>query len=99
MVSATSCDWAILPNPICPILILLLGAFFPNTEDGTIVGKTAVPTAVAVAYLRKFLRFICFNYLIFMVITYGITFVMRGWLEKTVFFYPTVHSDWYFVNS
>jgi hypothetical protein len=40
------------------MLILLLGAFFPNTEEGTMVGKITVPTAVAVAFFKNILRFI-----------------------------------------
>src|SRR5690606_24793610 len=46
MVSGISCTRAIRPQPICPILILLLGAFLPNTLAGTILGMPAyIPDA------------------------------------------------------
>jgi len=36
----------------------LLGAFFPKTEEGTMVGITIAPAAVAAVFFRKFLLFI-----------------------------------------
>src|SRR5690606_40436616 len=50
-VSGRSCPLAILPKPICPILILLLGASFPNTEAGTMVGKPVIAREAATAPL------------------------------------------------
>jgi hypothetical protein len=37
--------------------MVLLGAFFPKTDDGTMVGITIAPAAAAEAFLRKVLRF------------------------------------------
>ena len=57
---------AMRPHPICAIFILLLGALFPNTVDGTMVGKllSSIVPAVAVAdFFKKLLLlfwdFIC----------------------------------------
>jgi len=42
-------------QPICAILILLLGAFFPKTVEGTIVGApcNSIPPAVSVKEFFK----------------------------------------------
>jgi hypothetical protein len=52
---------AILPNPICATLILLLGALAPNTEEGTIVGTINPPAIAAEELFRKFLLSILFG--------------------------------------
>jgi ABC-type nitrate/sulfonate/bicarbonate transport system permease component len=54
-----SCEVEILPHPIDATLIRLLGAFFPNTLAGTMVGiplKIRDPVANLADVLRKFLR-------------------------------------------
>jgi hypothetical protein len=54
-----SCEVEILPQPIDATLIMLLGAFFPNTLAGTMVGiplKIMDPVASLAELLRKFLR-------------------------------------------
>ena len=48
------------PQPICPIWIRLLGAFFPKTLEGTMLGIAAVAKAVAEVFLIKERRFILF---------------------------------------
>jgi hypothetical protein len=39
------------------MLILLLGALAPKTEEGTIVGITIAPAVVAAAFFRNILLF------------------------------------------
>ena len=54
-----SCTIDIRPVPIAPTLIRLPGAFFPNTDAGTIEGKPiamVVPTTVFTELLRNSLR-------------------------------------------
>ncbi len=46
------------PKPICPIRILLDGAFFPSTWEGIMVGATMAPAAVAALLFRNVLLFI-----------------------------------------
>ena len=58
---------AILPKPICPIFILLLGAFFPKTEEGTIDGKIIDPVTQAELLLRNSRRSIFINFKILLV--------------------------------
>ena len=45
----------IRPTPMAPILILLLGAFLPITEAGTIVGKPVTAMVVAALAFKLFL--------------------------------------------
>jgi hypothetical protein len=40
------------------MFILLLGAFFPKTEEGTMVGTSIAPAEAAIELLKKILRFI-----------------------------------------
>jgi hypothetical protein len=44
------------PQPIWPIWILLLGASFPRTDDGMIVGKPAMPAVIAAEDLMNLRR-------------------------------------------
>jgi hypothetical protein len=53
MVPGRSCPRAILPQPICPICILLLGALLPNTDEGTNVGMVIAPAVVAAAFFKN----------------------------------------------
>jgi hypothetical protein len=41
------------PVPTIPILIWLLGAVFPKTEEGTTVGSTTAPTMARELFFRK----------------------------------------------
>jgi hypothetical protein len=51
------------PQPICPIWMRLLGAFFPKTLEGTMLGIAAVAKAVAEVFLIKERRFILFFFM------------------------------------
>jgi hypothetical protein len=56
----------ILPQPIEATLMRLLGAFFPNTDAGTMVGKfkaMAVATDAFAESVKNFLRLICFSFI------------------------------------
>jgi hypothetical protein len=46
------------PKPICPMRILLEGAFFPNTWEGMMVGTTMAPAVAAALLFRNILLFI-----------------------------------------
>ena len=39
--------------------MVLLGAFLPKTEDGTMVGTMIAPAVAAVAFLKKFFVSCC----------------------------------------
>ena len=62
MILAISCchvpgiSWsrAMRPHPIWPIFILLLGAFFPKTDEGTIVGTAMLSAAVLIALFKNY---------------------------------------------
>jgi hypothetical protein len=54
-----SCEVEIRPVPIAPTFIRLLGAFFPNTLAGTMLGKFAnamVPAVALRLFFKNFLR-------------------------------------------
>src|SRR5450759_3176497 len=58
-VSARSWPIAIRPKPICPTFIFSLGAFFPNTLDGTIVGNPVNATdESSVAFTEESMNFL-----------------------------------------
>src|SRR5215204_6611963 len=52
------------PLPIAPTLICLLGAFLPNIDEGTIVGKPEIGIVAAtvplIAFFTKLRRLECF---------------------------------------
>jgi hypothetical protein len=50
----------ILPQPICAILILLLGADLPKTDEGTMVGMNIAPAAVVIVCCKNLRRFILY---------------------------------------
>src|SRR5688572_905025 len=63
-VSGRSCVLAMRPHPIWATLILLLGAFFPNTVEGTMVGKAEKATAPIVmvpVFFKNVLRLFSFG--------------------------------------
>ena len=45
-----SCTREMRPTPMAPTLICLLGAYWPKTDDGTMVGKPATAAAPAAVF-------------------------------------------------
>src|ERR1035441_752072 len=63
-----SCPREMRPTPIAPMLMRLLGAFWPKTVDGTIAGKPATAAAPRLVFMidrrdidRREILFIMFS--------------------------------------
>jgi hypothetical protein len=65
------------PHPIWPMFILLLGAFFPKTDEGTMVGKlfkAIDPAVTLIVFFRK--RLLLFESSKF--------FMVKYWVENKI---------------